>query len=57
MPKSRTNDDLVQRHKQLRETLIAACSKSAAEKIIALKKESVSEIAAIIASEFKNSAI
>ncbi len=45
MPKPRTNDDLVQRHKQLRETLIAACSKSAAAKIIALEKPTANEIA------------
>jgi flagellar basal body-associated protein FliL len=52
-----TNDELVKRHKQLRDTLIATCSKSAAEKIVKLKKPSVEEIATVIANEFKASAI
>ncbi len=56
MPKP-TNDELVKRHKQLRETVIATCSKSAADKIIVLKKPTANEIAAIIANEFKNSTI
>ena len=56
MPKP-TNDEIVKRHKQLRDTLIAACSQSAAEKIAKLKKPSVAEIATVIANEFKVSAI
>jgi flagellar basal body-associated protein FliL len=56
MPKP-TNDELVKRHKQLRDTLIASCAKSAAEKISKLKKPSVEEIATVIANEFKASAI
>jgi hypothetical protein len=47
MPKP-TNDEIVKRHKQLRDTLIASCAKSAAEKILKLKKPSVEEIATVI---------
>lgn len=56
MPKP-TNDELVKRHKQLRDTLIASCAKSAAQKISKLKNPSVEEIATVIANEFKASAI
>ena len=52
-----TNDEIVKRHKQLRDTLITACSPSAAEKIAKFKKPSVAEIATVIANDFKVSAI
>ena len=57
MPKPRTNDELVKRHAELRETLITNNAKRAAEKIVELKKPSVDEVAKIIAAEFRKSAI
>jgi len=56
MPKP-TSDDLVQRHKQLRSTLIAKHSKPAAEKVHALKNPTADKIAAIIEQEFNASPI
>ena len=52
-----TNGDLLKRDRELRDILIAASSKSAAQKIIALKKPTADDIATIIANEIKNSAI
>ena len=56
MPKPTSNDELVQRHKQLRATLINKHSRLAAERVVRLtdakKKPSVEEIAEVIAAEF-----
>jgi hypothetical protein len=54
---NRTNDDLVKRHAELRETLIKNNAKRAAEKIVKLKKLSIEEVAQIIADEFRASPI
>ncbi len=45
------------RHKQLPGTLIAACSKPATEKIAAVEKALLSELATIVANEFKGERI
>ena len=47
-----TNDQIVQRHKELRNTLIQKHARVAAEKILKLKKPSVEEVAKLIADEF-----
>ena len=56
MPKPTSNDALVQRHKQLRATLIQKHSKIAAERIVRLidtrKKLTIEQIAEAIAAEF-----
>lgn len=54
MPKP-TNDDLVKRHAQLRNTLIEKHASLAADKIVKSKKATAQEIARIIADEFKSS--
>lgn len=55
MPKSTSNDALVQRHKQLRQTLIDKHAMQAAQKIVKLKKQTVEEVTKIIAEEFQAS--
>ena len=56
-----SNDPLVQRHKELRATLINKHSRLAAERIVRLtdakKKPSVEEIAEAIAAEFLSSPV
>ena len=51
MPKP-TNDQIVQRHQELRNTLLQKHARMAAEKIVKLKKLSVDEVAKLIADEF-----
>jgi hypothetical protein len=61
MPKPTSNDALVQRHKQLRATLIEKHSRLAAERIVKLmdakKKPSTEQIAEAIAAEFLGSPV
>lgn len=56
-----TNDALVQRHRELRRTLITKHSKLAAERIVSLweskKKPTVEQIAEAIAAEFLESPV
>ena len=60
MPNS-TNDALVQRHKELRRTLITKHSKLAAERIVRIldskKKPTVEQLAEAIATEFLESPV
>lgn len=60
MPKP-SNDALVQRHRELRRTLITKHSKLAAERIVRLweskKKPTVEQIAEAIATEFLESPV
>ncbi len=56
MPKS-TNDDLVRRARELRVTLIEKHAKLAAAKIVKLKSPKETDIAAVIADEFKSSPV
>jgi hypothetical protein len=56
MPKP-NNDQIVQRHKELRNTLMQKHARLAAEKIVKLKQLSIDEIAKLIADEFLMSSL
>lgn len=56
MPKS-TNDAIVQRHAELRQTLIDKHSRIAADKIMKLRKPTVEQVSEIIAEQFKASPV
>ena len=57
MPKPTSNDELVKRHSELRNTLIQKHAALAAQKIVKLKKLSAEEVTRVIAEEFKSSPI
>jgi len=52
MAKPTSNDDIVQRHAEIRQTLIDKHARLAAEKILRIKKLSIEAVATVIADEF-----
>lgn len=53
MPKESSNDEIVRRHAELRNTLIRKASKIAAETIMKLKNPDAKTVAQIIEESFK----